>query len=58
MKTTIKRRAVAAAFRRMANGVKDKAAYANTVGFYRASGQIRGQGPNSLFADAKTEFET
>jgi hypothetical protein len=39
MQTTIRRKTVAAAFRRMANGVKDKAAYANTVGFYRASGQ-------------------
>jgi hypothetical protein len=39
METTIKRRTVAAAFRRMANGVQDKAAYANTVGFYRASGR-------------------
>jgi hypothetical protein len=34
-----KRRTVAAAFRRMAHGVKDKAAYANTLEFYRASGQ-------------------
>ena len=34
----IKRKTVAAAFRRMAHGVKDKAAYANTVAFYRASG--------------------
>ena len=32
------RRTVAAAFRRMANGVGDKAAYASTVGYYRASG--------------------
>jgi hypothetical protein len=36
---TIKRRAVAAAFRRMARGVEAKAAYANTVRFYRSSGQ-------------------
>ena len=34
-----KRRTVAAAFRRMAHGVKDKAAYANTIEFYRASGR-------------------
>jgi hypothetical protein len=33
------RKAVAAAFRKMANGVESKAAYANTVDFYRASGQ-------------------
>ena len=39
MKTTMKRKTVAAAFRRVANGVKDKAAYANTIDFYRASGQ-------------------
>jgi hypothetical protein len=36
---TIKRKAVAAAFRRMARGVAAKAAYANTVRFYRSSGQ-------------------
>ena len=36
---TIKRRAVAAAFRRMAGGVEARAAYQNTVRFYRASGQ-------------------
>jgi hypothetical protein len=35
----MKRRTIAAAFRRMANGVEDKAAYASTVDFYRASGQ-------------------
>jgi hypothetical protein len=35
----MKRRTVAAAFRRMANGVEDKTAYASTVDFYRASGQ-------------------
>lgn len=39
MNRTIRRRTVAAAFRRMANGMQDKAAYANTIGFYRASGQ-------------------
>jgi hypothetical protein len=39
MQPTLKRRTVAAAFRRMANGVNDKAAYASTVGFYRASGR-------------------
>ncbi|HEU4352920.1 MAG TPA: hypothetical protein VFR66_13710 [Burkholderiales bacterium] len=33
------RKAVAAAFRKMAHGVENKAAYANTVDFYRASGQ-------------------
>ena len=33
------RKAVAAAFRRMAHGVQQKPAYANTVAFYRASGQ-------------------
>ena len=33
------RRAVAAAFRKMANGVEDKTAYASTVEYYRASGQ-------------------
>ena len=36
---TLKRRTVAAAFRRMANGVEAKTAYASTVRFYRASGQ-------------------
>jgi len=36
---TIKRRTVAAAFRRMAHGVAEKAAYANTVSFYRANGR-------------------
>jgi len=42
MKTSTKnqqRRAVAAAFRKMANGVESKAAYASTMEFYRASGQ-------------------
>ena len=33
------RKAVAAAFRRMANGVENKTAYASTVDYYRASGQ-------------------
>ena len=33
------RKAVAAAFRKMANGVENKMAYASTVEFYRASGQ-------------------
>ena len=33
------RRKVAAAFRRMAGGVEAKAAYAATIGFYRASGR-------------------
>jgi len=33
------RRTVAAAFRKMANGVESKEAYASTVEFYRASGQ-------------------
>lgn len=32
------RAGVAAAFRRTANGVADKAAYASTVGFYRSGG--------------------
>jgi len=36
---TIKRRAVAAAFRRMARGVEAKAAYQSTIRFYRASGR-------------------
>lgn len=42
MKTSTRnqqRRAVAAAFRRMANGVESKMAYASTVEYYRASGQ-------------------
>jgi hypothetical protein len=42
MKTSTRnqqRRAVAAAFRRMANGVESRTAYASTVEFYRASGQ-------------------
>lgn len=33
------RASVAEAFRRMANGVGDKAAYAKTVAFYRSGGQ-------------------
>jgi hypothetical protein len=33
------RAGIAKAFRRMANGVVDKAAYASTVGFYRSGGQ-------------------
>jgi hypothetical protein len=33
------RKAVAAAFRKMANGIEGKAAYASTVEYYRASGQ-------------------
>jgi hypothetical protein len=33
------RKAVAAAFRKMANGVESKMAYASTVEYYRASGQ-------------------
>ena len=37
--TGLKRRQVAAAFRRMARGVEEKAAYANAISFYRASGQ-------------------
>jgi hypothetical protein len=32
------RAGVAEAFRRIANGVADKAAYASTVGFYRSGG--------------------
>lgn len=42
MKTSTRnqqRRAVAAAFRKMANGVESRTAYASTVEFYRASGQ-------------------
>lgn len=42
MKTSTRnqqRRAVAAAFRRMANGVESRMAYASTVDYYRASGQ-------------------
>lgn len=42
MKTSTKnrqRKAVAAAFRKMANGVESKMAYASTVEFYRSSGQ-------------------
>ena len=39
MERKIRRRTVAAAFRRMANGMQDRAAYANTIGFYRASGK-------------------
>jgi hypothetical protein len=34
-----RRKAIAAAFRRMANGVEAKTAYASTVRFYRSSGQ-------------------
>ena len=41
MQRTMKRRTVAAAFRRMANGVEDKAAYEATVDYYRASGKLR-----------------
>jgi hypothetical protein len=37
--TKQQRRRVAAAFRRMARGIEEKAAYAQTIGFYRASGQ-------------------
>jgi hypothetical protein len=33
------RKAVAAAFRKMARGVENKMAYASTVEFYRSSGQ-------------------
>ena len=33
------RKTVAAAFRRLAHGVKQKVAYGNTVAFYRTSGQ-------------------
>jgi hypothetical protein len=39
MPRTINRRTVAAAFRRMANGVENKVAYKNTVAYYRASGK-------------------
>jgi hypothetical protein len=43
MKTNVQARAlrakVAAAFRRMAQGVRRKAAYASTVRFYRSGGQ-------------------
>jgi len=42
MKTSTRnrqRKAVATAFRKMANGVEDKTAYASTVEYYRASGQ-------------------
>ena len=39
MQRTMKRRTIAAAFRLMANGVENKAAYASTVDYYRASGQ-------------------
>lgn len=41
MKTSMRnrqRKAVAAAFRKMANGVESKMAYASTVEFYRSSG--------------------
>ena len=37
--TNQERRRIAAAFRRMARGVDQKAAYASTVEFYRSSGQ-------------------
>ena len=37
--TGLKRRRIAAAFRRLARGVEERAAYANTISFYRASGQ-------------------
>jgi hypothetical protein len=37
--TSLKRRQVLAAFRRMARGVEERAAYGRTIGFYRASGQ-------------------
>ena len=37
--TGLKRRQVAAAFRHMARGVEERAAYGRTIGFYRASGQ-------------------
>jgi hypothetical protein len=33
------RKIIAAAFRRMANGVEAKTAYASTLRYYRASGQ-------------------
>ena len=39
MQRTMKRRTIAAAFRRMANGVENKTAYASTVDYSRASGQ-------------------
>jgi hypothetical protein len=42
MKASIRnrqRKAVAAAFRKMARGVENKMAYASTVEFYRSSGQ-------------------
>jgi hypothetical protein len=42
MKTSTRnqqRKAVAAAFRKMANGVENKTAYASTVEYYRSSGQ-------------------
>ena len=34
------RKAVAAAFRKMANGVENKAAYASTVEYYRSSASV------------------
>ena len=37
--TGLKRRQIAAAFRRMARGVDETAAYGRPIGFYRASGQ-------------------
>ena len=39
MTTNQQRRRVAAAFRKMANGVETRTAYASTVDFYRSSGQ-------------------
>ena len=38
-RSNVTRRRVAAAFQRMARGVESKAAYANTVRFYRSGGQ-------------------
>lgn len=43
--TGLKRRQIAAAFRRMARGVEEKAAYGRTIGFYCASGR---PGPSGL----------
>ena len=37
--TNLQRVIIAAAFRSMARGVEAKAAYASTLGFYRASGR-------------------
>jgi hypothetical protein len=39
MQMITRRRTVAAAFRRMANGVEDKIAYRHTVDYYRSSGK-------------------